>query len=358
MSTTKKKTTDIAPVAGDNAVAVKRDIDVITAEINFYKTQVVEASWEIGQRLNEAKEQLEHGEWLGWLEDKVDFSEGTAQRFMRLAREYPKTSPVMELGSSKALTLLTLPAADRDEFMDEKHVVDGEEKSVPDMSKRELEKAVKERSEALKAQKEAEDAAAEQKRIADEYAEKLKVADSRADAAQKEAESQKSELQDALKKLEDLKSSGDDLPEEQGQQMMEELRKEIAAEAKKDAEAKLKKKIDQAAADKAEADKKLADAEAARKQIDEERDREQKAAADRIEKLQKQLAVASSEHVTIFKTHYENAQSCINSMIGCMLKLKEEPETREKLAEALRALCEKTIERLPASEAKTEGEDK
>jgi len=130
--------------------------------------------------------------------------------------------------------------------------------------------------------------------------------------------------------------------------MMEAMRKEIAAEEKKAAEEKLKNKIEKAAADKAEADKKLADAEIERKRIDEERDREQQAAADRIEKLQKQLAAASSESVTVFKTHFDNAQGCINSMVGCLMKLKEEPVTRDKLASALRALCEKTIQNLPA----------
>jgi len=349
MSTT-KKANELAPVtpnAGSNAVAAKRDIAIIEAEIQFYKNRVVESSWEIGQRLNEAKEQLEHGEWLRWLEEKAEFSDGTAQRFMRLAKEYPKASPVMELGSSKALALLTLPAADREEFISETHNVAGEEKSVADMSKRELEKAVKERSEAIKAKEEAEALAKANAEKAEELEKKLAEATAKSSQAQTASKASKENLEGAKKELTDLQNSEPALPEQQDQQMMDAMRKEIAAEAKKDAETKLKKKIDQATADKAEADKKLADAEADRERIAKEREQEQKAAADRIEKLQKKLAAASSEHVTIFKTHFDNAQSCINAMNGCLQRLKDEPETQGKLTTALKALCEQTLKTLP-----------
>lgn len=102
---------------------------------------------EIGKRLNEAKSQLQHGEWTEWLKEKVEFSEASAQRFMRLAKEYSNPSPVTDLGASKALLLLAIPEVDREEFLNEKHIVNGEEKSVSEMSKRELEKVIKERDE-------------------------------------------------------------------------------------------------------------------------------------------------------------------------------------------------------------------
>ena len=86
-----------------NEMANYRPIEAITEEIIFYKAQAGAAILEIGKRLNEAKAQLPHGEWLGWLQEKVDFSESTAQRFMRLAKEYENPSPVTDLGASKAL---------------------------------------------------------------------------------------------------------------------------------------------------------------------------------------------------------------------------------------------------------------
>lgn len=76
---------------------------------------------------------LEDG--AAWLAEKVDFSEATAQRFMRLAKEYSNPSPVADLGVSKALVLLALPDFERDEFVSEKHTVNGEEKTVADREK-------------------------------------------------------------------------------------------------------------------------------------------------------------------------------------------------------------------------------
>lgn len=122
--------------ASEEKEAATRSIEVITAEIWLYKQQAGAAILEIGRRLNEAKAQLSHGEWLPWLEEKVEFSEVTAQRFMRLAREYENPSLVTDLGASKALQLLALPASERDDFIAEKHEVNGQEKTVMEMSKR------------------------------------------------------------------------------------------------------------------------------------------------------------------------------------------------------------------------------
>ena len=153
-----------------NEMANYRPIEAITEEILFYKAQAGAAILEIGKRLNEAKAQLPHGEWLGWLQEKVDFSESTAQRFMRLAKEYENPSPVTDLGASKALVLLALPPLQRDEFL--------EENDAESMSKRELEKAVKEKLEAmgkkLLAAEEAERTAAEAQKQAEAKAEELR----------------------------------------------------------------------------------------------------------------------------------------------------------------------------------------
>ncbi|MDL2288938.1 DUF3102 domain-containing protein, partial [Oscillospiraceae bacterium OttesenSCG-928-F05] len=142
--------TEIMANAVDTGVlAEHRDLNIITAEIQFYNRQAGESLLEIGRRLNEAKDQLEHGEWLNWLGQSVGYSDATAQRLMRLARNYDDPALVTELGASKALALLALPDPERETFLEETHEVDGEEKSVADMSKRELEKAVRERAEAL-----------------------------------------------------------------------------------------------------------------------------------------------------------------------------------------------------------------
>jgi len=339
-----------ATVSRGGVITERRNIEVITAEIRFYKNQAGEAILEIGNRLNEAKEQLEHGEWLDWLEEKVDFSDATAQRFMRLAREYSDPSLVTELGSSKALALLALPPADREEFIESSHEVDGEEKTVNDMSKRELEKAVKERADAIKAKEAAERIARETEEELEALKLKFSDARSQAETAAEEVERIQTDKKALEEELDSLKKSDAPLPDEEGQQMMEAMRKEIAAEAKKDAEKKLKSKIEKADVDKEKAERALKDAVEANGRLNLESENIKRQQEAKIAQLQKQLAAASSESVTVFKTHFDNAQGCINSMVGCLIKLKDEPATRDKLASALRALCEKTIQNLPAPE--------
>ena len=122
--------------------AAVRDIGIITTEILRLKQDAGNAILSIGQRLIEAKAMLPHGEWLPWLTEQVEFSERTARNFMRLAREWTNRQALADLGAAKALMLLALPPEERERFMEENHVVDGEEKSVIDMTSRELEKAV------------------------------------------------------------------------------------------------------------------------------------------------------------------------------------------------------------------------
>lgn len=126
------------------AVSGARDIETITDEILDLKKTAGEALLEIGARLIEAKSLLSHGEWLTWLSEKVEFSERSANRFMKLAREWTNPTTLADLGASKALALLALPEPERNEFM--------EEVPVEDMSVRELEKAIRERDEARKSQ--------------------------------------------------------------------------------------------------------------------------------------------------------------------------------------------------------------
>ena len=141
---------DIAesPVA-EGAVA-ERNIETITTEILQLKQDAGNAILGIGQRLIEAKSMLPHGKWIPWLTEQVEFSERTAQSFMRLAREWSNPQALADLGATKALALLALPPDERERFIEENHVVDGEAKTAAEMTTRELEKAVKERDEALR----------------------------------------------------------------------------------------------------------------------------------------------------------------------------------------------------------------
>ena len=195
-------------------VETERGIEAITEEIIFYKNVGGQAVIEIGRRLTEAKAQLKHGEWLPWLREKVEFSETSAQNFMRIAREYGNTHLVGDLGASKALVLLALPASERENFASEKHLVNGEEKSVSEMSKRELEEAIRQR-------KLAELKAAETARELDRQKEATAEAEAAAEKAQEAAEAQRDEARKAVENAE----AGKKAAEEQASALRAELEK-------------------------------------------------------------------------------------------------------------------------------------
>ncbi|WP_166525102.1 DUF3102 domain-containing protein [Caproicibacter fermentans] len=178
--------------SGDSAAA-PRPIERITMEINFYKAQTAQNIIEIGKRLIEAKQQLPHGEWLPWLRDQIQFSEVSAQRFMRIAQEFSNTSTVTDLPYTKLLALLQVPEDDRDDFIQTTHLVKGEEKTVSEMSKRELEQAIKERDEARNA--------------AAQARERESKADREAAAAREKSRQEYKNYMDALVKLEKTNES-------------------------------------------------------------------------------------------------------------------------------------------------------
>lgn len=114
-----------------------RPLELIEAEINFYKAQAANSIIEIGKRLIEAKEQLGEGErFLDWLKEKVDFSKSTAYRFMNAAKEAEKFPALGNFSPTKIYALLDVPADQRNEFI--------QQHDLEDMSTREVEAAVKE----------------------------------------------------------------------------------------------------------------------------------------------------------------------------------------------------------------------
>lgn len=307
-----------------------RDIEVITAEILLYKRQAGASILEIGRRLNEAKAQLSHGEWLPWLEHQVEFSEASAQRFMRLAREYPNPSPVTDLGVAKALQLLALPAEEREVFVTEAHEVNGEEKTVLEMSKRELAQAIRERDEA--------------RNQAEGYRLKLESAAKRAETEAQEAQARVDALQLRLKELQDRpREVAVETVVDQGA-----IDKAVAA-----AQAELRQKLEKARKAKekaeaaaAEAEKKLAAAKSAESDAHTAAEKERQDLAGQVEALKKQLTVASSAEVAVFKLHFEQCQSSVNKMTECVEKLAQagDSEGAGKLKKALAALLTRTLE--------------
>lgn len=300
----------------------QRDIDIITEEINFYKQQAGMAILEIGKRLAEAKSQLSHGEWLPWLEEKVEFSERSAQQYIRLWKEYGKSATVADLGVRKALVLLALPESEREEFAAEKHVVDGAEKTARDMTAKELEKAIAERNAAREA---AEQAAAD-----------VQEAKDTAMAAQEELARVRGELEQLRSRPVEVAVQTVNASEEQIAAARAEVQEAAAAKEKK-----LAAELDKAqrALEKALDDKKAAEARAADAQ------RERTSAMDaaksykaEAEAAAKRAAMAANEGLTRFKVVFDQTVANVNKLAELLAGLPDGEQ--EKLRRALGALAD------------------
>lgn len=309
-------------------VPYERTIEIITSEIWLYKRQLGESILEIGQRLIEAKSRLPHGEWLPWLSEKVDFSETTAQRFMKVARGYSNPALVTDLGLSKAMKLLELPDSDRYEFIGETHSINGSEKTVFDMSKRELEQAIKDRDEARKAAETAKAEAnlAEQSRAKMEADMAMTKETLRALLEEKKRADQ--DVYRLQQELDELQSRPVDVAVETV------VDPEAIAQARAEAVAEMQAKLDKAKVAKAKAEEKRKEAEAALEQAQTQlKDAEQ---------ARKNAALSSDEDMATFKVLFQQAQEQANKMRGILLKLRNRPDgTAAQGAEkAMKALAE------------------
>lgn len=284
-----------------------RDIETITGEIMEAKRVGGEAILTIGQRLIEAKALLSEGEWLPWLAEKVDFSPRTAQRFMRLASEWSDATALSYLGATKALALLALPESEREEFLSGTHRVNGGEKTVIDMTSRELERAIKERDEARKAAEQAE-------------------------TNVKTANDVISELE---KQLAELKAAPADVAVmEADQAALDKARAEGEA-SKAEEVARLQDKLDRTKAAKQRADDKREDAEALVGIL--------KLQLEKMTKAQELAAAMADPEVAKFQVYFEQVQEATNKLQGLLIKARgrDDQTTAEKLSRAMIALGDK-----------------
>ena len=310
------------------APASERNIEAITSEILQLKNDAGNAILGIGQRLLEAKAILPHGEWLPWLTEQVEFSERQAQRFMKLAQEWANPTALSDLGATKALALLALPPEERQKFLSENHIVDGEEKSVIDMTSRELEKAVKERDEALHAA-EAARAAAE---TADQSRAKMEADMTALKQLHQAAQAGETQAREALAKAQaELKAL-----REKPVEVAVEVDQKALQEARREAETRMQAKVDKAA----EAQKK---AEEQRKKAEEELAaiRQQLEAAQQAER---RAAISGDKDLALFELLFSQGNEAVNKLHGLLLKVRGrgDIELAGKLQKALLALADVT----------------
>lgn len=319
-----------------------RDLDVITGEIIVYKQQAGMAILEIGRRLIEAKAQLGHGEWLPYLRDRVDFSRATANRMMRLAKEYSNCSPVSNLGAKKALQLLAFSPVERDEFLSQN--------DVENMSSRELQEAIRARKDAEAARDAAmAEAARTQQDLLDQLEEQQRVYDvdlgaveDKLAAALAREEQASEKAKQAEKRISEIEKYRPADPAE-----IAAAKKAAAEEARAAAEKAAGARMEELRREAEEAADALLKAErdaAAQEQQRDETQRTIEAMGEENARLKKQLSMSSSE-MAVFRVHFEAMQERANKMIAVIdgAAASGQAELAAKMRAAVRACCEAII---------------
>lgn len=304
-----------------------RTIEVITGEIRDAQRKGGEAILTIGRCLIEAKEQLPHGEWLPWLSEQVGYSDRQAQRFMQLAHGYASNPTALsDLGATKALALLALPAEEREQFVAEHNVVD--------MTSRQLQQAIKERDEAraVAEQAQADAAAAEQARA--KMADDMRLLNARLEGSREDRDQ-------AIR------------DREQAMQDADRLEKELAELKARPVDVAVETVVDQEAVEKARAEAvagmqdKLDRAKAAKEKAEEKRKSAEEALAsaqDQLERLRKEdkrAELSADKDLAQFELLFGQAQETVNKMHGILLRVKTRDEDAAgRLSKALRALAD------------------
>ena len=323
-----------------------RDIETVTAEINVITVQtqrgLLAGAIEIGRRLVEAKSMVAPGEWGKYLQERVNYSQSSANNLMKLYREYgdnqtslfndfANSQTFQNLTYTKALAMLALPAELRQSF--------AEEHDVESMSTREVQAEVQAELEAMKektsklerALNDAQDdnevlrgnldemrgdmRDAQQK--ADEVRTQLNIVERSEKAALEKVEKLTKQLETAKQKEQKAKDALKQAKEnpEIPESLMEQMRNEVAADAAKKATEDLQKQLAAAQEQAESATKAREKAEAATKEA-----QEKLAAAERAAKMQ-------NPDVAVFQSLYIQLQETWNRAVGAYNKVQQADET-------------------------------
>lgn len=314
-----------------------RDIDTITGEIKEIcraaQTTALIFAIELGRRLEEAKAMLPHGEWGEWLRTKVEFSQSTANNYMRIFDEYgdrqisifgavANSQTLGNLPYTKALKLLAIPADEREDF--------AIENDVENLSSRELDRLIKERDEALRR---AEDAEA-MRREAEEAEKEAASKAAEADSALKAADELREKVKELTENLNAEKAISENLRKNPDKKVISALEKKLSSEAKVKAEADVRKQIEELTK---QANEKIDAAAEARRQAE-------LAAAEakaKAEELQKKTQLMNADAVE-FKTIFNSVQLQVARLKELTAKIEaDDAELAGKLRSALKAFFAK-----------------
>lgn len=336
-----------------------RDCHSIASEIKLLTKQGQQMALfyivEIGQRLQEAKAMLSHGEWGDWLETEVSYSQSTAENFMRIAEEYgkqqtslfetSKSQALENLGYTKLVALLAVPSVDRMEF--------AEQVNAEEISTRELQEKIKEyqlSKEMAEADKRAlEESLSEHQK---QHTVIISALEREKESALKDAEKAEEKVAELEEKIREMKQAFKEVPESE----LEKIRMEAEKQAKAEIEKKLTvakenvKKAEQKAKDaeekietvkkevQSEYEEKLFASEGEKKRLVETAEQ----ALSRVQILEKQVAIAQSEEGTRFKVFFQQVQENFRDLVETLRNVySESPEIGDKFKNATEILLEK-----------------
>lgn len=336
MTTKKPVAPAVVPVA-ETSIAV-RTPEVIAAEIRFIDNQarqyVLQSAIEIGNKLDEAKALVKHGEWGEWLKVNVNYSQSTANNFMRVSKEYVNSQALANLNYSQAVALLSVPADEREAF--------AEEVNASDKSTRELQAAIKAREEAERQLAQERKLVEEQKASFDAWAakkaEETKELEDRHKLSGELREAAEKQVAELESELEKAKAGGDN---KEIAKAKTELRK--AEKAKQEQEKRVAELTKQLDTIKAEVEKEAVERLQKREQeLTEQSNQDKKDLQDRLDKLEKQLKRSNNEAFLRAKLQIQQLISIGDLLVKAIAEVKEQEEqgnlksTAAKVVEQLR----------------------
>ena len=226
-------------VSDEDAAREDRLVSEIRMITEQTKQVVLFNSIEIGRRLTEAKAMVKRGTWGTWLKERVDYSQRTANNFMKIYQEYgrnglaEKSQALANLSYTQALALIDLPEDERARF--------AEERKAGEMALRKLQEEVRQEKEKVTAVKELanRNAAEAEAKFADE----LKQKDTRMAKLTAEKAKVAAQIEVWEKRAAEAEKSNQKRQKEAIGIALEEERKKLDAAAEKQSE--LLKQIDE-----------------------------------------------------------------------------------------------------------------
>lgn len=338
-----------------NNLVINRTPELIAAEINSIKNQtkniVLYNSIEIGRKLVEAKELINHGEWGGWLEESVDYSQRTAQNLMKIFEEYgsnqltllgnnAKTQALADLTYTQAVALLGIPEEEREAFI--------QENDISEMSTRELQQAIKERDSAKEA---LEHVRAILKNKSDE-ALKYYDAKSKAECDKKVANQVLEETKNTVKQLQEALQKEKDKSKQETERLqalidnMKNQILEVQASGDNEEAENLQETLEKFETELNESKNKI-------KELEEQLNTPMESViVEKVpEEVEKELAElrakAQGGDIKVrFKVHFDILVKNFNDLLNDLEEMKENEDLHEKYRNATHSLIDRIVERL------------